>query len=251
MPKLMNTSSPTLEVFNVPGTGSFQFSAIRPEDLESTEYTLVTIVLDLSGSVAQYAKNLLDCVKAVVDACKKHPRSENLLFRILTFSFHNEIKELHGFKMLYMIDSNDYKPFSCNGYTALFDATNEAIAPTLAYAKTLTDQDFKANAVIYIITDGEDNDSVIATPKSIKKQLNDAISKELIESLITILIGVNDAQCKSALEAFQIQADLTQYVSLGEATPQKLAKLAAFVSKSISSQSQALGTGGPSQNLTF
>jgi hypothetical protein len=34
---------------------------------------------------------------------------------------------------------------------------------------------------------------------------------------------------------------------MGNVTPGKLAKLAQFVSKSISSQSQALGTGGASQ----
>ena len=39
------------------------------------------------------------------------------------------------------------------------------------------------------------------------------------------------------------------HIDVGDATPRKLAKLAAFVSQSISSQSQALGTGGPSQNI--
>jgi hypothetical protein len=36
-----------------------------------------------------------------------------------------------------------------------------------------------------------------------------------------------------------------------EATTEKLAKLAAFISRSISAQSQSLGTGGASKVLTF
>jgi len=78
-----------------------------------------------------------------------------------------------------------------------------------------------------------------------------AIQGEDIESLLTILIGVNDNSYKSYLETFKDEANLSQYVSVGDATAQKLAKLAAFVSKSISSQSQSLGSGGASQLLTF
>ena len=38
-------------------------------------------------------------------------------------------------------------------------------------------------------------------------------------------------------------------IDAGDATPAKLAKLAVFISTSISSQSQHLGTGGPSQQI--
>jgi len=48
----------------------------------------------------------------------------------------------------------------------------------------------------------------------------------------------------TALKNFSDQARLNQFVDAGEATAQKLAKLAAFVSRSITSQSQALGSGG-------
>ena len=43
----------------------------------------------------------------------------------------------------------------------------------------------------------------------------------------------------------------TQYVAIADANATTIAKLGDFVSRSISSQSQALGTGGPSQSLTF
>jgi len=53
------------------------------------------------------------------------------------------------------------------------------------------------------------------------------------------------------LEQFKNEAGIDQFVSIGEATPAKLAKLADFISRSISSTSQALGTGNASQPLTF
>jgi hypothetical protein len=45
------------------------------------------------------------------------------------------------------------------------------------------------------------------------------------------------------------EVGITQFIDAGDATKGKLAKLAAFVSQSISSTSQALGTGGPSQAI--
>jgi hypothetical protein len=77
MPKLMQVDD-NLEVIKIAGAGSFQFSAIRPEDLGATEYTLVTIVVDITGSIADFADELLKSVKAIIEACKKSPRAENL-----------------------------------------------------------------------------------------------------------------------------------------------------------------------------
>jgi hypothetical protein len=71
--------------------------------------------------------------------------------------------------------------------------------------------------------------------------------------MMTILVGVNvnDPQVSQCLKDLKDQAGFTQYVELKDATASSLAKLADFVSKSISAQSQALGTGGPSQSLAF
>jgi len=246
----MNTDQ-NLEIIKIPGAGSFQFSAIRLEDLGATEYTLVTIVVDITGSVASFADDLLKMVKSVIEACKKSPRAENLLIRLVTFNYYNNIQEVHGFKLLSLIDLNSYKNFICTGMTALFDASYESVGATLTFSKSLIDQDYNCNGCIYIITDGADNNSKVATKKMIKDKIIESMKSETIESLITVLIGINAAECKTELDEFKNQANLTQFVDVGEATPQKLAKLAAFVSKSISSTSQALGTGAPSQPLTF
>lgn len=248
MPKLMVVDDKNMVNFNA--GGGYNFSAIRPDDLGATEYTLVTIVVDISGSVYDYANELLNCLKAIIEACKKSPRAENLLVRIITFNYRSNIQEIHGFKLLSMIDPNEYKPFNPDGSTALIDASYDSITATLTYSKNLIDQDFNANGAIYIITDGENNDS-FHTEGQLKKLLETAKKQEVIESLITVLIGINIQDCKDILEDFQKKSGITQFVDAGNATPQRLAYLAAFVSKSISSQSQAVGSGAPSQPVTF
>jgi len=251
MPRLMDTE----EVIQQAGPGAFQFSGVRVENLGATEYTLVTIVLDISGSVTNFANDLLKMVKTVVEACQKSPRAENLMIRYLTFNEY--ITEVHGFRLLKDIDPNDYDALKPNGFTALYDASYDAIGATIDYSSRLVDDyEFDVNGAVYIVTDGMNNRGSM-TPRSIKDKVEAALSGEKIESLNTVLVGLHDPQGSWSnevvhhLEMFKDEAKLTQFVDAGDATAGKLAKLANFVSQSVSSQSQALGSGSPSQNLTF
>jgi len=233
-----------------PITGSnFTFQGTRVGDLGATEYTLCAVVIDVTGSTAAFAGELRNMLLTVVDACKKSPRSDNLLLRVVTFSSYVGINELHGFKPLADIDpAADYPPFHPDGLTPLCDAAFSAVGAMIDYGAELMKNDFLANGIAFIVTDGEENSSS-TTPAMVKSLIVNARQEEKLESLLSILIGVNAASCRSALERFQREAGIDQYVDAGAATPGNLAKLAAFVSQSVSSQSQALGTGGPSQNI--
>jgi len=75
-----------------------------------------------------------------------------------------------------------------------------------------------------------------------------------MESMVSILVGVGTNQYASvsqALDSFRNDAKLTQFVEVEDASAKTLAKLAEFVSKSISAQSQSLGTGGPSSPVSL
>lgn len=226
----------------------FGFSAVRPETLGAPEYTLVTLVLDKTGSVASFANELLKVKQAVVEACRKSARSDYLLLRLVEFN--SRVDEVHGFVPLQNLDPAQYTAPACSGMTALADASFSAVSATNAYAKTLGEQDYLTNAIVVIATDGADNDSRMRAA-DVKAEVQKGISGEVLESLRTVLVGINAAQCQAELQAFQAEAGIDQYVDVADASPQKLARLADFVSRSISAQSQSLGTGGPSQALTF
>jgi hypothetical protein len=243
-----------MDVLNIPGGGGFHFSAVKPDILGNlaSEYTLVTLAVDVTGSVYYFADQLLEMVKYVVRACKKSPRSENLLLRVIIFNNVVGIVEVHGFIPIDQIDPDtDYKPFECRGMTNLYDAVYSGVGATLTYAQNLTQQDFTVNGALYVITDGDDNSSS-RTPAQIADMVEQLASSEgIIESFISILIGVNTQKCSGFLYNFQNEAKLTRYLDAGDATPQRLAKLGGWVSQSVSSVSQSLGTGGPSQPLSF
>ncbi len=232
------------------GGSGFTFKGARIEHLGATEYTLVTIAIDETGSVAGFSDELKKMLIMSVEACKKSPRSDNILVRVIKFSdrYGKGICEIHGFKPLAEIDTASYADIKPGGNTPLCDACFSVIGAMNTYGEKLRDQDFGVNAIGFIVTDGGENASV-ATMAMVKKEAEKAVTGETLESIITVLIGINVGNYSAALKEFQKEAGLTQYINAGDATPRKLAKLAEFVSQSVSSQSQALGTGGPSQNI--
>ena len=248
MPVFEPTGDQNMQFHALDG-GAFQFSGVRPEELGAAEYTLVTIVTDTTGSVAGFESTLRNAVIDAVRACEKSPRADNLLVRFVTFS--TDVNEVHGFKTLRQINpQRDYQPFHCDGMTALYDATKEAISATNEYAKILTDNDFDVNGIIFMITDGMDNHSRY-NRADIANAFQKVKRNEYLESLLVILIGVNAADCSQWLDEFQKEAGLSQYVDISAFDAAKGAKLAEFISKSTSMQSQSLGTGGPSEILKF
>jgi len=229
-------------------SGSFGYSAARLDDLGATEYTLVTIVQDVSGSVGGFRDDMEACLKEVVQACKMSPRADNLMIRLV--AFHSQLEEIHGYKLLEQCNLDDYSGcLQCGGTTALFDAAETSVLAASHYAKQLVDNDFQVNGIVVVITDGEDNSS-ISDENAVKATFDAALKTEALESLVSILIGVgvgsSGGSLSSYLQQFKDGAGFTKYEEIAQADAKSLAKLAEFISKSISAQSQALGTGGPS-----
>lgn len=256
MPRLMTDD--TMKTGNIGGIQGFKFSGIRTEHLGASGYTLATIAVDATGSTLGFEKDLRKCLIAAVEGCKKSPYKHNLLVRVIKFStaFPGGIEELHGFKPVLEIETDDYPEIEPAGQTPLYDAVFSSIGAAISYAEELTADDYNGtNGIVYIITDGSeyplppDNPSV-ATPAMIKKIVGEAIRKEKIESLISILIGINASEYSQELEEFKEAAGIDEYIDAGDVTKGKLAKISQFISQSTSSQAQAQGTGGPSQNIS-
>jgi uncharacterized protein YegL len=242
---LLNTGLDTLKAGS-----NYKFSATKIKNLGASEYTLATIVVDTSSSVTDFAAQLEQTVKTVFKACDKSPRRDNLMLRLTQFN--DQLAEIHGFKLLGSIKEDDYNGvLNVGGMTALFDAMDEAVSTTATYGKQLTGQDYFCNAIVFVITDGQNNRGSIMVPDAIAKSVANARKAENLQSILVILVGVtnDDNQLDAYLQDVKDKAGVSQYVSIGKATPGKLAKLAEFVSQSISSTSTALGSGTPSQPI--
>jgi uncharacterized protein YegL len=232
-------------------TGHYGYSATRLDDLGAAEYTLVTIVNDVSPSVSDFVAEMESALREIVSACRLSPRADNLMVRLVTFS--GDMQEVHGFKLLEQCQPDRYrKVLRIGSATALYDAAENAASALASYGKQLTDADYGVNGILFVITDGEDNMSTLGV-KHVRDALRRAVQSESMESLVSVLIGVNvrDRKIGAYLQDFKTEAGFTHYVELDKADAKTLARLAAFVSRSISAQSQALGSGGASQGLGF
>ena len=228
----------------------YGFSAVGVDELGASEYTLVSICQDASGSVSNFKPEIEKCIKEIVAACVESPPNENLMLRLQTFG--SCLEEVHGFKPLGECNANDYNDcININGMTALYDSAVNSIEALNAYGKDLVENDFDVNGILIVVTDG-DNNSSTNTVNQVKEAIASVARDEHLESLVTILVGVNiDAYVQQKLDDFQQEVGFTQFIALKDADKNTLAKLAQFVSNSVSSQSSALGTGGLSVSLNF
>lgn len=229
MPRLLDND---MQTGAIPGLAGYQFSAIRTDRLGESEYTLVTLAIDVSSSVLTFRDLLIETLKKAIDACRKSPKAANILVRVITFS-HN-VTEVHGFKPLAEIDNAVYDNIVVRGNTALFDACASALGAMTEYGRALAKQDFGVNGIMFIVTDGDDNSSTYP-PATVKKMADEAVSGEVLETFRSVLVGINATSVQRYLERFRVEGGLTEYLDAGDATPGNLAKLAAFVSRSVSS----------------
>lgn len=236
---------------NFTAASGFKFSAMSVSNLGATEYTLFGLAADKSGSLQGFDSEIEACVRSVMESCQRSPRADNLMARFLTFD-HN-VNEVHGFKQLADCHPASYQGIiRAGGGTALYDASTNLIDSLASYGKTLIAQDYMVNGIAVIVTDGRDEHSALKAA-NVKDAIARAMKSESLESLVTILIGVNvtDPTVSGALQRFKDEAGIREYVEVKDATPKTLAKIAGFISQSVSSQSKSVGSKMASQPITF
>ncbi len=244
MPKLFAQETTVAQTVS-----NFSFTAARPDTLGSNEYTLVNITIDRSGSTSSFEPQLIKSYQDIIGACRKNPRAENILVRATLFN--GSIHEEHGFINLDAIDESKFN-ISSGGVTALYDSALEGIEATQTYGQQLSDMDYLVNGLVVIVTDGAEYGSRTANPAKIKATLDGIRGGEKMESVKVILIGIGDeGNIVQYLEAFKTDAGFDQFEHIKNTDAKGLAKMANFISRSISSSSQALGTSGPSVNLSI
>lgn len=232
----------------------FSYSGTKIEHLGAIRYTLVNISVDRSGSVAGFKAELVHALEEAIKGCQMSPLADCIMVRVTTFA--DSIFEVHGFIPVAQLDPASYAGCldALGGYTALYEAAQEGVEAIASYGERLLEKDYVSNGVVFVITDGEDNRGGRRfTAKTVGAAMESVKRAERLESILPILIGVNVAEpsVRQALMLFETDGGFAQYVDAKDVSAKGAAKLGRFISQSVSAQSQSLGTGGPSQPLTF
>ena len=245
--------SPTADEVMQTTTG-FNFGVDIPvEDLEgSTKYSVVVIAVDVSGSVGKFRKDLENSLITALEGCQMDRLSDSIIVRILLFA--DNIEELIPFKEITEIDiDKEIKgKLVIRGCTCLYDVALAGAESLEAYSEDLFENGIMSNATLVIITDGDNTVGTKNTPAMVADTVKRIRFSEKVESIKTIVVAVNeDKYYADIIENFADEMDKDQFIWMKDLTSKGFARLGGFLSSSVSSSAQALGTGSPSKSLNF
>jgi hypothetical protein len=237
-----------MESCAIPGMG-FEYTATPVGSIMCMDNTAAASLFDASGSTRGFADLLEQCVQNIVMALRSDTRGENMLYGHWLFG--STLEEVHGFMPLPSINPDDYK--GCYGRykgmrgTALYDGEVKVLRAMRDFAGRGGKKKLIFNGFFYTLTDGCDYDSAM-TEDVVAEEMGEGVRLEQIDSLYSILIGVNrDPSIQAKLMAHAQKVGYTEYIPIENATLDALKKLGLHVSQSLSSQSQKVGQGVRSQ----
>ena len=126
------------------------------DDIQASEVTLVTVLIDSSSSIAEarLSTSVIEGQNLLLDAFAGSKEKDAVLSALWTFA--GAAVEMHSYipvdDALRLNDKN-YRPA---GSTHLYDTYCDAAGANVAYAQTLRDAGTPVRSIIIVITDGED-----------------------------------------------------------------------------------------------
>ena len=127
------------------------------DDLDASEATLVSVVLDMSSSMQPYRAAVIDAYGAMRSALAGSKAAASIL--LSTWVFNGTPNLLHGYQPVGWnapLGPAEYAPDGC---TALYDALLGCMTGLVAYGQALLDNGVPNRRVLFVLSDGEDNSS--------------------------------------------------------------------------------------------
>ncbi len=231
---------------------NFDFGAepdFNPENIEVEETINAVFAFDLSSSMGTdvkladgtISKRYIELNKAANEFVEKMVDShvkDRLL--VSTIVFASDVEVLTGFQPITEVE--EFKMAPKQGITALYGAARLALDKAIDYRNTLMQTGVKAKTIIFVITDGENNNSPLSDAEYVKEKLQELNKEEQnIMTFSTVLLGIGEeVYFKEAYEALGFHA----LAVLGD----DIRKAVSIISSSVTSISSGQNI---SQNLKF
>lgn len=249
----MTGESQKLQSFMIPGAG-YGYTGTAIQDLTSFENTVAATLFDESGSTRIFAKQMEEAVKQIIKFLRISPRADNLIYG--HYHFDNGIKEILGWTPLAQVEEDQFDGcWAGGGCTNLYYSEDRVLTYMRDYAQQMAAKRYVSNGILCTMSDGGEyspqySEGAGFKEDQVKKAFADCVVCEDLESLVSIFIGINpDQGVQDEMQRHAEEVGYTRYLPVEKADANSLAKIAEFISKSIVSQSQALGSKGPSQDI--
>jgi hypothetical protein len=214
------------------------------EDLTASDVTLVTLLVDASGSIADRGleQAVRDGQNALLDAFGGAKEKDAVLLALWTFN--EQPMVLHAYVPVDEATRLDATTYRGRGATRLYDTWCDALTANVAYAQRLRDGGTPTRSIVVVLTDGEDVGSTRSSRDCSK------LSKDLLASELFTLafVGVGkDVDFELIAAAMGIPAGCVHVQR--DATATGLRKTFQLVSRSAIRASQ--GKVAPGVNAGF
>jgi hypothetical protein len=203
------------------------------ENIESTDVTLVTILIDASSSISfgGLEQAVREGQRELLAAFAGSREKDKILVALWTFN--DDVRVVHSYVPVGDATQLDEQSYRASGYTRLYDAWCDALASNVAYAQALRDGGTPVRSVVVVITDGED------TGSSRKPKHCRALSEDLLrsEQFVLAFVGVgSESSFKKIAKGMGVPEGCIEVQR--QATPAALRQVFQMVSRSAIRASQ-------------
>lgn len=220
---------------------NFDFNNVDPASLQTDDTINAVFILDKSPSMMERLpgakpgepQTRIEALNAGLNDFTQTMQKSHIADRLLVsvVVFDDKVEVLSGYQPIVNV-----KPFNITperGMTALYKACLIGITNAVNYRKNLEDSGITAKTLVFIITDGEDNQSPMDAPKvkSLLEQINK--DEKNVFSFTTILFGIGeDSNIEKSREVMGIAKEL---VAPPATTGAEFRKMINWISSSVSS----------------
>lgn len=203
------------------------------EDLDASDVTLVTVLIDASSSIADRGLEaaVRDGQNALIDAFSGAKEKDAVLLACWTFD--HEAKVLHSYVPVDEATRLDARNYRGGGATSLYDTWCDALTANVTYAQRLRDGGTPTRSVVVVVTDGEDVGSK-RTAGHCARLSKDLLASELF-TLAFVGVGL-DVDFEQVAKAMGVPAGCILVQK--DATPSGLRRAFQLVSRSAIRASQ-------------
>ena len=203
---------------------------IDVDDVEASEATLVSALLDDSGSMAGVAAEAREGFNHVMDALSDSKQSEGILMMVSNFG--GVVRPYSLITDIERLDTQNYQPM---GGTPLYDATLVMLGAAVTKVAQFEQSGVACRSVNFIVTDGDDNLS-----RHVRRDVARVVG-DMLRSEKHIVAGVGIASPYvqvDFLEVFRGMGLKDEWILTPGNTASEIRRVFALISKSATRASQ-------------
>lgn len=218
------TDNSKFQVANVNGMVGYNGLGYSVDQLDTSESTLTTLIVDESGSMFTLRQATIDAINDFVRSLADGDGGESLLGSMYTFN--DKSRKVYSYKLFKDIIDLTLSNYNPSGGTALYDSILTALDELEQYSEYLKHNGQNVRQVVFVITDGEDS-GFGKTATAVKTKINMLLKQE---TYTIILLGVGE---KSVFEKVAKDCGINVVLNTGS-TPHEFRQAVGMASKSIS-----------------